>query len=203
MSDSASYDSGGSRSNNISEKKKVIRELNASSFTKRPKIVATCFCARKPGYYIFNAYFLIFLITISSLTIFSVDCKLPQNRLQITYTILLTSVSFKWVINRSLPTVSYLTSLDAYAIICIFFVCLLCAWHALVGSFWHLERALFLDFWMLIAFSSLFLLINVGVSVWFYRAYDKIRQLIRKESLFLRMLKENNEKVNSDFEFNL
>ena len=79
---------------------------------------------KRPGYYISNAYFLIFLITISGLTIFSVDCNLPQNRLQTTYTILLTSVSFKWVINRSLPTVSYLTSLDKYAITSIFFLIL-------------------------------------------------------------------------------
>ena len=50
------------------------------------------------------------------MTIFSVDCNFPQNRLQTTYTLLLTSISFKWVINRSLPTVSYLTSLDRYAI---------------------------------------------------------------------------------------
>ena len=69
-------------------------------------------------YYFFNAYFLIFLITVSALTIFSVDCKMPQSRLQTTFTLLLTSVSFKWVINRSLPHVSYLTSLDKYAIVC-------------------------------------------------------------------------------------
>ncbi len=72
-----------------------------------PKIVATVYCSRKAGYYFFNAFFLIFLITSSALTIFAIDCKLTPNRLQISYTLLLTSISFKWVVNRSLPTVSF------------------------------------------------------------------------------------------------
>jgi hypothetical protein len=83
----ASYDIGSSSSIN------ELPMLMASKTDKSlqiPKIVATCFCHRRPGYYLFNAYFLIFLITVSSLTIFSIDCKLPQNRLQTTYTILLT-----------------------------------------------------------------------------------------------------------------
>jgi hypothetical protein len=109
FSNIASYDSRSSIStiNTINEAKQIFqRRFHA----ERSKIVATCFCSRKPGYYIFNAYFLIFLITTTALTIFSVDCKLQQNRLQINFLILLTSVSFKWIINRSLPTISYLPS---------------------------------------------------------------------------------------------
>jgi hypothetical protein len=123
---------------------------------KTPKFVATCYCSRfiylhflickkiksflilivtkrKSGYYVFNAFFLIFLITLSAMTVFSIDCKMPQSRLQTSYTLLLTSVSFKWVVNRYLPTVSYLTSLDKYAIISIFFQSLLSIWHSLVA----------------------------------------------------------------------
>lgn len=66
---------------------------------------ASCFCVRKPSYYYLNAYFLILLITSTSLTIFSVNYQLPQNRLQTMFTLLLSSVSFKWVINRSLPVI--------------------------------------------------------------------------------------------------
>lgn len=79
-------------------------EMNRSMIDT-PKIVATIYCSRKSGYYMFNAFFLIFLITSSALTIFAIDCKLTPNRLQISYTLLLTSISFKWVVNRSLPTV--------------------------------------------------------------------------------------------------
>lgn len=84
---------------------------------KTPKLVATCFCSRKVGYYIFNAYFLVFLITASALNMFSIDCKLTANRIHINSVLLLTSISFKWVVNRSLPPVSYLTSLVIHCIL--------------------------------------------------------------------------------------
>ncbi len=118
------------------------------------KMVVSCFCARKPEYYLVNAFLFIFLITASSLTVFSIAYNLPANRLQTTYTILLTSISFKWVVNRSLPTVCYLTSLDHYAIVSILYLCLLCVWHALVATFGSSG----IDLWGLIGFSFLFLL---------------------------------------------
>lgn len=154
------------------------------------KLMVTCFCARRPGYYISNTFFLIFLITISTFSIFSIDPKLPQNRLQTTCTFLLTSVSFKWVINKSLPPVSYLTSLDKYAICCIFYICLNFAWHAIVGSFWDKNRAQELDKWILIGFAGLFFLIHLGLFVWFIVAYFKIGILKKKESEFSKKLKK-------------
>jgi hypothetical protein len=66
--------------------------------------------------------------------VFSIDYTLVNSRLQSTFTLLLTSVSFKWVINRSLPTVSYLTILDKYAIICIIYLTLLAIWHSIIAS---------------------------------------------------------------------
>jgi hypothetical protein len=192
---SASYDTE-TASSNIN----IINESMASSLTlyrkvEIPKLVATCYCSRRAGYYFFNAYSLIFLITISSLTIFSVDCKMPQSRLQTTYTILLTSVSFKWVINRQLPTVSYLTSLDKYAIGSIFYVCLLCVWHSIVGSFWSQEVAKNLDFWSLIGFSIFFVLIHVALFIWFFIAYSEVRKLNRREHQFLSKLYKRNEEI--------
>jgi hypothetical protein len=61
---------------------------------KPSKICATCYCARKPGYYISNAIFLIFLITLCSLTLFAIDPKIPQARFQSTITLILTSISY-------------------------------------------------------------------------------------------------------------
>ena len=172
--DSASYD--------IVSKKVPTLLMQAK---KTPKVVATCFCSRKGGYYIFNAYFLIFLVTISALNIFSIDCKLPQNRLHINSVLLLTSVSFKWVINRSLPSVSYLTSLDKYAIVCIFYVCLLSVWHSIVGSFWTQETACKIDKWALLGFVLIFFLIHVGLCVWFLIAYRAVWFIKAKEKKFL------------------
>ncbi|CAF1441289.1 unnamed protein product [Rotaria sordida] len=90
-----------------------------------PVLAFTCRAARQPGYYYWNGFCLIFLITICSFCIFAIPPNLPQSRLQITSTLLLTSITFRWVVNRSLPTVSYLTTLDKYGIISIFILVLL------------------------------------------------------------------------------
>jgi hypothetical protein len=108
VSDTASYDLG--KNTTMVSISKGLLEFSQPDSKRIPKIVASCYCSRKPGYYMFNAYFLIFLITLSALTIFSMDCKQPQFRLNTSFTILLTSITFKWVVNRSLPAVSYLTS---------------------------------------------------------------------------------------------
>lgn len=132
-----------------------------------PKLIVSCFCARKSGYYLINAFFLIFLITITTLTSFSIDPKRPYNRIPTVSTFLLTSVSFKWVINRSLPAVSYLTSLDKYSMISIFYICLLASWHAIVGSNWTEEQSREIDRWVLLAFACIFLIINMAFAIWF------------------------------------
>jgi hypothetical protein len=61
----------------------------ASEDRDKTKIVFKLFCSRKPNYFYWNAYFLIFLITAAALPIFSIDPKLPQNRLQTSATFLL------------------------------------------------------------------------------------------------------------------
>ena len=106
MSEYASYDIG--TSNKLNRYSMEISKFASEDAIETPKIVASIYCSRRAGYYMFNAFFLIFLITVSSLTIFSIDCKLPQSRLQTTFTLLLTSISFKWVVNRSLPTVNFM-----------------------------------------------------------------------------------------------
>lgn len=54
------------------------------------------------------SYFQFFISALSFAT-FAVSPELPQNRLQLSFTLLLTSVAFKFVINQSLPKISYLT----------------------------------------------------------------------------------------------
>ncbi len=54
-----------------------------AAFNSHPKFVVTCYVARRPGYYFYNAYFLIFLITILGLTTFSIDSKFPQSNFSV------------------------------------------------------------------------------------------------------------------------
>ena len=46
--------------------------------------LVTCCVARRPGYFYWNVYLLIFLITFIALTVYSVAPEYPQSRLQIT-----------------------------------------------------------------------------------------------------------------------
>lgn len=133
-----------------------------------------------------NAYFIIFLTTALSLTIFSIHCKNPHARLQTNFTLVLTSASFKWVINRSLPTISYMTSLDKYAIVSIFFLCILCIWHAIVGKFWDEVDAIRIDIIMFGFFIVIFLIIHFVLIVWLIRAYKTIRDFEKINQNFIR-----------------
>ena len=89
--------------NNIASYDLPFRETRKNAIqigtekNKPSKICATCYCARKPGYYISNAIFLIFLITLCSLTLFAIDPKIPQSRFQSTITLILTSISYVFV----------------------------------------------------------------------------------------------------------
>lgn len=50
-----------------------------------------------------------FLICSLCFATFSVDKNRPHNRLQLSFTLMLTAVAFKSVVNQSLPKISYLT----------------------------------------------------------------------------------------------
>ena len=153
---------------NESATNKTLVTNNKQSI-KSPKIVATFYCSRQPGYYLFNAFFLIFLLTALSFTVFSIPTNLPQNRLSTIYVILLSSISFKWVINRSLPPVSYLTFLDKYSIVSIFFLCVTAVWHSIIGSLSlkkdnHIINSEWIndiDFWAIITFIFIFVCMHL------------------------------------------
>ncbi|CAF3429695.1 unnamed protein product [Rotaria socialis] len=104
-----------------------------------PVVVCTCHVGRKCGYYIWNAYFLIFLITSAALCTFAIPPSNTQGRLQITCTLLLTSVTFRWVVNKSLPPISYLTALDVYAISSIVALCIINVFHGVISYFYYTQ----------------------------------------------------------------
>lgn len=88
------------------------------------KIIRSIRLSRRYGYFIWNAYFLIFLITSASFTTFPIPlakfdeknqnfsfvsalfvCFSIQGRVQIACTLLLTSITFRWLCNKALPFV--------------------------------------------------------------------------------------------------
>jgi hypothetical protein len=180
----ASYDFGSKKMLSALELLKNNEKLEKEHerLIKRPMLSVKCFVVRRPIYYVLNAFFLIFLITITALTFFSINCKYPQNRLQSTGTTLLTSISLKWVTNRALPTVNYTTSLDRYSIIHIVYLILLIFWHSIIGSFWDdKDLSRLIDMYALISFSGLLALIELFFIASFIFGYKKIIDLKKRE----------------------
>jgi hypothetical protein len=81
-----------------------------------------CVASRNAQYFVLNAFLLMFLICMLSFNVFSISPTIPASRISAQTTLILTSVSFKWVVNRSLPPIGYLTTLDVYSIGGIFFM---------------------------------------------------------------------------------
>jgi hypothetical protein len=166
-----------------------FKQIKMSKSNKRSKFVATCFCSRRPGYYLTNVYSFNFLITVLSLTLFVIDTKLAQNRISGTFTLILTSFSFKVVTSKTLPTISYLTSLDKYQIINIVYLALCCVWHSVCASLnIDHEKKFYLDKVVLCCFASFFTLIQVVFIVSFIRSYQNIKALKNLEKRFTAQL---------------
>lgn len=99
---------------------------------------------------------------------------------QTTLLLILSSVNFRWIVTQRLPSVSYLTTLDKYAITALIFLVLLCAWHAIVGSQllsnMDSQRSA-IDFIMLYIIAGLFTafhLVYITYFIFKYLRYSKI-----------------------------
>lgn len=89
-----------------------------------------------------------------------------------------------------MPTIFYLTSLDAYHISCIVFVAMIGIWHSLIGSFWDYNTADDIDTGMVIAFSVIFILLNLVFMGWLFKAYTNTMKLAKIEAKYLSENKE-------------
>jgi len=72
---------------------------------------------RKYGYYMWNVFLPLFLITLMSVTTFVVPLHEVAERCGVILTLLLTSVAFKFVVGQDLPKISYNTFLDTYVLV--------------------------------------------------------------------------------------
>lgn len=180
-SDSTCYDK------EVSKNIAVEEIISARKNLKPPKLVASCYSARRPGFYLINAFFLIFLITLVSFTVFSIDINSPQFRLQGMFTILLSAISLKWAILKRLPCISYLTLLDQYQISSIAFICLIATWHAVQASFFNEHM---LDSTMMIFFLLLFIFIHIFFCIWIYCINKRKRELLKEERAYFSKYKE-------------
>ncbi|CAF0865229.1 unnamed protein product [Brachionus calyciflorus] len=159
----------------------------------RSEFKVTCLVVRKYGFYLWNAFLLVFLITVLGFTIFSISPTTPQFRCQVTGLLLLTSINFRWIVTQRLPSVSYLTLLDKYTIGCLIYLVLFCVWHAIIGSesiISNIELKRDVDFYFLIGSAITFIVFHLGFIFWFIRKIIEIKHL--KEAIFNHSHNETN-----------
>jgi len=130
--------------------------------------------------------------------IFSISPNMAPNRIQTSFTLLLTSITFRWTINRSLPTIAYLTTMDKYAISSIFILVTLAIWHATIGvlifyytSNTRITPTLWLvkiDRYVFFGAISVYIIIQVTFLLWIFCVPLKYRRQLREKDIQYRRL---------------
>ena len=170
-------------------------------------ISVTCCVARRPGYFYWNVYLLIFLITLIALTVYGVAPEHPQSRLQITCsfaifplkkpkhyfsilgTLLLTSIMFRWSVSRLLPPVSYLTLLDKYTLISLVFISLNSIWHSIIGFLIrHMGISKTIDYYVLSLSTIFFLVYHFLMAFLLYRALRNRQVMLESDRKYASKL---------------
>ncbi len=166
---------------------KILLEIiKARKKFQPPKLVAVVYCSRKPAFYIFNAFSLIFCITLISFTVFE-EAVGMHYRLKSMFTILLAAVSLKWTVLKKVPPISYLTLLDVYQVGSLIFICLVISWHALGAQFFPDGSY---DKLFMYLYFSLFFLSHLFLVCYVYGINVKRRILTMKERHFFEVNKE-------------
>ncbi|CAF1496458.1 unnamed protein product [Adineta ricciae] len=177
---------------------------------KRTIVTVTCHVARRSSYFYWNGYCLIFLITLVSYTCFFIPPSQMYNRIQVTCTLLLTSITFRWTVNRSLPTVSYLTTLDIYGMVCMFALVVSAIWHTLAGYLTFEYTANFTvtpRSWQIkydrIAFCvqfGLFVLGNIAFLIWLHFVPLKQRRIMHEKDMALHLRNPASKRKSSEID---
>ncbi|XP_005111291.2 cys-loop ligand-gated ion channel [Aplysia californica] len=163
----------------------IRRELMIDQFdpnARRSAISVKCRAARRPGYFIWNIFMVTFLICSLSFATFSVDKKHPQNRLQLSFTLVLTAVAFKSVVNQSLPRISYLTYMDKYLLASMIMLSAVCTWHAIVTTLTsNRDSADYIETIVLGCLGVVYLLYNIGFCIMIYLFPCKKRRIMSQK----------------------
>ncbi|CAF1069948.1 unnamed protein product [Brachionus calyciflorus] len=179
-------------------REEVTREY---SFGQRiyPGIRITCQAFRLPGYFYWNVLLPIFLITFASLGPFVIDCKSAFTRLPSTATMLLSSVSFKGVVGRLLPTVSYLTSLDKYSLASITLISLMFIYHSILAAFIPVlteSLSYYLDKMAFLGFFGLVVTMQLVYGLWIIKVNNFRNRLIEKSIFYEHQCEPSHKKNN-------
>ena len=98
-----------------SEEKECPSSINHPQYRIQMNVV------RRHQFYLYNMFLTMCLITLLTFASFAVPASSLNGRMKITLTLLLTSVAFKYYVQRFVPPVSYLTFIGKYILSCMIF----------------------------------------------------------------------------------
>ena len=176
----------------IAESKTLLPQEGTSS-NSYPQYRIRLNVMRRYSFYLYNVAFIMCLITLLTFTSFAVKTDAVGDRIQITLTLLLTSVAFKYYAQQFVPTVSYLTFLDKYVMTCMVFQFLVAIYNAVSGMVTSPSALYHFEWVSFSAALAAFLLIHAifGVKCCFFVKKNKRKMVTDKE----RYHNENTAKV--------
>ncbi|XP_063437516.1 uncharacterized protein LOC134718757 isoform X3 [Mytilus trossulus] len=92
-------------------KKPTRKDFSQRKRVTFPGLSAGCCAVRRWKFFVWNMVLVMGFISSTSIATFAVDNNLTQNRLQLSITLMLTTVAFRIVTNQGLPKISYNTIL--------------------------------------------------------------------------------------------
>ncbi|XP_076087790.1 cys-loop ligand-gated ion channel-like isoform X2 [Mytilus galloprovincialis] len=153
----------------------------ADNSIRRSALSVKCRAARRPGYFVWNIFMVTFLICTLSFATFSVEKEKPENRLQLSFTLILTAVAFKSVVNNSLPRISYLTYMDKYLLAAMIMLTVVCCWHAIVTTLPDASRDI-VEIYVLSILAVIYFIYNIGFLIMIYLfPWRKRRTMVQKD----------------------
>lgn len=181
----------------------IALRFNEYSYSKQkhPVFAVTSRASRKPGYFYWNIFLVMFFISTLSFATFSVKPSLPQNRLQLTFTLLLTKVAFKFTVSQSLPRISYLTYLDKYILAMMIMLYMVCIWFASVTvlSEWDATWAMGIDNYAFYTMVCIYIGFHIVFALWLYfDACQGRRSMFMKDKEMQRKIAETSKKQQDD-----
>lgn len=175
---------------------KIVNQYTDRKNVEFPVLRVSCFATRKFMFFVWNIMIIMLIISLLSFATFAIDRNLPQNRLQLAFTLTLTGVTFRFVANQSLPKIPYLTKLDKFILFSMIFNFLVSVWHAIVSQIADITDADgLIDFWFFIAFIIGYSLCQFYFIIKVFSRYFETKQKIKRK---LRIYGEKSIRLNGE-----
>jgi len=182
---------------------RILEDANAmKKEQKKPGMFFRCCVVRRWEFFLWNNMLVMSLISALSFTTFAVDVDLTQNRIQLSFILVLAGVTFKFAASQAVPKISYLTHLDRYVLASMIFLFCVCVWHSVVSTIDSESTQDDADLAMFIVFVIIYVVLHSFFFIFTYiQGRNRRREITSREQSYLKRLNEQqnpgatNEKV--------